>query len=1729
MRGLKVKGEKNLRPVWVKIFGLLLLLAGSVAAQLNPEFLVNTNTSNTQEYPAVAMNAAGNFVVVWQSWGQDGSRNGIYAQRYGADGTPLGGEFRVNTYTTDYQGSPSVAMDASGNFVVVWESWGQDGSSYGIYAQRYAAGGSPQGGEFRVNTYTTDYQSSPSVAMNPSGNFVVVWQSKGQDGSEYGIYAQRYAADGSPLGGEFRVNTYTTDSQSSPSVAMDGSGNFVVVWNSNGQDGSGYGIYAQRYGADGSPLGGEFRVNTYTTDSQSSPSVAMDGSGNFVVVWQSYEQDGSGYGIYAQRYAADGSPLGGEFRVNTYTNDYQQFPSVAMDAAGNFVVEWESNGQDGSGYGIYAQRYGADGSPLFSEFRVNTYTSDPQKNPSVAMDGSGNFVVAWQSFEQDASSYGIYGKLNYFGGVPLMNPEKVFNIPVSQLYSITLNHAECTIDSANLYHKLYEETEFHRTGFFSQNDSVLYAEIPAVPVNKTIEYYLELHYPSGSKIFKQYGTGKPFVYSVTPELNTITIAGRVFLKGENNHAGVKIVFEPLTPAGVRDSTVSDSLGRFVIPNLKSGYYVVRYQKSGYLPHTTLALELTGNGYLDDVQLAPGNIHYISGNVKGRFAAGDMFLVTGPITVAAGDSLVIEQGAKILFLGKYDLVVNGYLSAEGAEGDPVYFGSGLPDPSPGDWRRIVMSNMTSGSGFRHCIIEHFDGFTINGGSDKQIFFIDCEIESNDSDTDATFKFQYFYGHLTFNQNVIKSKNYTFNRFYGTGNISKSNLGNIKDCLNMNFTECKIGRIEASNYSYCTGFVIIDSEIEECNDLINSRIVNCKIKGPLYKCKNLDIDQTYIISRTSTAIYYSDDIYIENSIIYSNSVVSKTYYGSGADFVFNKCTFMGSGTAVQNISDGSFVKISNCIFEGFSTGISFQSGVTYEISHNNFSNCNMVASGAPPAGLGNFHITNPVTGYQVDDYGNMKETEVFASTNPDDSTFLHLTAASPSIDAGDPDSLDADGTIADLGAYYFDQTAWVPGFPRTENLPDGRLKLRWQTPLADTLQQYQIAYRVLGHALYQDTLFTADTTLIPDGLADNTTYQFQLRSVFPNSLSRPTWAVGTPGTAVANLAQSIWNFELAAGENVVDSLVVSNPGSRTLNLTLINPPPEIEFLSAVTSVGPGQTAAFPFRYTAPAVNNQYTYVFGLITEQTTSIDTLSLLVNANVGYSNQGVLSHFTPVDSTGLPYTVILSNAELDGSALEIGDEIGLFDGDLCVGARVFNGIFNFSLTAWRKDDGMGLPGFTPGHPIEVRVWDRSRSIEAEMDETFQVGDGTFGYGQYSVLAVSGSVYRPQRINLANNMFELISFNRLPKNPAAPAIFDSIPGLKIVYDSDGRIYIPEYHLNSIGNIDILKGYYLYFAADSSFELAVPGISLDPQNFSYTIRAHRFNNISYLPEDTMGVVSAFGAIMDSIAIIQDSKGRSFIPEYPNAATLTYLEPGRGYQLALKSQSDVSFTYPAVSGQMEKEFVPVVMAPPEHFIAKSSGKPYSIIVRSVTVGGEKLEAGDEIGVFDGELLVGGARYTGNLPLTVTAWESDSLLRIPGFRAGNPICFKIYKHRLGVETDAGVSFARGNQQLFKGDFYSVADISVEKLVPLQFQLHQNYPNPFNPETRIRFDLPTEERVQLEIYNVLGQRVKTLVSGRVSAGYHEVVWNGRNQQGRPVGSGIYVYRIQAGDHHAVKKMVFLK
>lgn len=264
-------------------------------------------------------------------------------------------------------------------------------------------------------------QPNPAIANFADGGFIVVWQSEYQDGMDNGVYAQRYDANSNPIGTEFLINVTTKDTQDTPSVATYANGSFIVVWQSRNFGGSEYDIFARRFDAAGNPLSGEFLVNTLTTDFQQDAAIATLANGNFVVTWSSRRRDegttSSSFDVFARVFGVDGTPLGNQFPVNTTSDENQSEPALTPLKNGGFLITWQSERQDGGEYGIYGQLFDGNGSPVGNEFLVNTNTQNSQNRPAIAALNDGGFVATWASYGQDGDNYSIVAKRFSANGV----------------------------------------------------------------------------------------------------------------------------------------------------------------------------------------------------------------------------------------------------------------------------------------------------------------------------------------------------------------------------------------------------------------------------------------------------------------------------------------------------------------------------------------------------------------------------------------------------------------------------------------------------------------------------------------------------------------------------------------------------------------------------------------------------------------------------------------------------------------------------------------------------------------------------------------------------------------------------------------------------------------------------------------------------------------------------------------------------------------------------------------------------------------------------------------------------------------------------------------------------------------------------------------------------------------------------------------------------------------
>ncbi|NEP57661.1 MAG: filamentous hemagglutinin N-terminal domain-containing protein [Symploca sp. SIO2G7] len=335
---------------------------------------------------------------------------------------PAAGDFQVNVFTTGIQTFPAIAALAGGKLVVTWQSNKQDGDGYGVYARIFDPSTNTWSNEFPINTTTANDQEAVAVAALPNGNFVVTWESKEQDGDDTGVYGRIFDANGIAQSNEFPINTTTNDRQENSAITALANGNFVVSWDSKEQDGNNKGVFARIFDANGVAQTGELPINTTTDKRQELPTVTSLANGNFVVAWHSFAQDGDDEGIYGRIFDANGVAQTDELSINTTTNEPQEAPTIAALTDGSFLVTWDSEGQDGSRNAVIGRRFASNGTPLTDEFQINTYTDQPQDTTAITSLGDGGFVVTWESWKQDGSvQNSVYAQRFDSQGNPVVN------------------------------------------------------------------------------------------------------------------------------------------------------------------------------------------------------------------------------------------------------------------------------------------------------------------------------------------------------------------------------------------------------------------------------------------------------------------------------------------------------------------------------------------------------------------------------------------------------------------------------------------------------------------------------------------------------------------------------------------------------------------------------------------------------------------------------------------------------------------------------------------------------------------------------------------------------------------------------------------------------------------------------------------------------------------------------------------------------------------------------------------------------------------------------------------------------------------------------------------------------------------------------------------------------------------------------------------------------------
>ena len=460
----------------------------------------------------------------------------------------------------------------------------------------------------------------------------------------------------------------------------------------------------------------------------------------------------------------------------------------------------------------------------------------------------------------------------------------------------------------------------------------------------------------------------------------VQVDGYCYLAGQTNHEGTKVLFQADSPSAITDSVFTDSTGYYQI-DVSLGIYDVYFSHEGYEED-----EIPDQACFSTLTLPTITLYiHLSGSLSGVLE-GVPYIIDSGISVESGDSLIIEPGTVLFFSGGYNLTVRGYLQAIGTEEDSIIF---MPNTGVQIGGGLDFSSSASDS----CVVK-FISIT-HGQMGISCYESSPTIHNSTLANNSSFGISFNHSNGTIINSVI-----TNNSNYNNGGGVKCQSSNpiIDNCIIANNSSTGSGGGVYCNYSNPN---IIDCEIYE--NQANSRGGGINIDGD----SNPFISQCIISDNTST-----------------NDGGGISFMGNG-NLAISNCTISGNTTSTEGGGickvEGGELNIINTIIEGNfgNGGIYFESLNTGSITYNNLNNNEggNFAGNYLPDWLGQI-VTVNANGDSCDVYMNIFEDPLFVDPTNNN---LSLLWNSPCIDAGDQNSpIDPDGTIADIGAYYFDQS-------------------------------------------------------------------------------------------------------------------------------------------------------------------------------------------------------------------------------------------------------------------------------------------------------------------------------------------------------------------------------------------------------------------------------------------------------------------------------------------------------------------------------------------------------------------------------------------------------------------------------------------------------------------------------------------------------------------------------------
>lgn len=393
------------------------------------DFVVNSTPLGTYYSPfgpSIATLPDGNALIAWVSYNRDPSDilastdTEIRARWLKADGSPAGEDFIVNSTRNEFQWQPTATVTADGKVLLAWDSGdGGDGDGVGVRGVFLDPLSREAGPDFLVNSpgvgegFYNGQSNQQDASLTPlgDGRVFAVWSSfDGSDGDGLAVRGRFFNADGTAAGADFLINSTSTGAQYGARATTLSDGRILVTYASAGSsDGDSGSLRGRVIGVDGAFLGDDFILNTTLGGYKNAADVTALADGRALVVWFSAgpriddpEGGNPTFGpgaVRARVIGADGIPLGEDFAVNSTALDFPYaLPAATTLADGQVFVVWHSGDSADGDWGTLRGRVlGSDGTPIETDFVINTTPINNQSTPSVAALADGRVLISWTS------------------------------------------------------------------------------------------------------------------------------------------------------------------------------------------------------------------------------------------------------------------------------------------------------------------------------------------------------------------------------------------------------------------------------------------------------------------------------------------------------------------------------------------------------------------------------------------------------------------------------------------------------------------------------------------------------------------------------------------------------------------------------------------------------------------------------------------------------------------------------------------------------------------------------------------------------------------------------------------------------------------------------------------------------------------------------------------------------------------------------------------------------------------------------------------------------------------------------------------------------------------------------------------------------------------------------------------------------------------------------------